>query len=73
MEDIIFNFQRMVVDNPDLEFNAESIPEKQRLGERRFTVFTFHVSEALILTVEDLKMMGMEFPRSVECLIDKTE
>ena len=50
MEDIIYNFRSI---NYDLD--VEDIPEKNLLGHRRFSVFSFMVCEALIFSAQDLK------------------
>ena len=71
MEDIIANWRQIL--GPEELFDVECMPDKSELGERRFTVYSFMHCEALFFSYDDLKRMGIEFPRSVDFLIDKCE
>ena len=68
MEDILFNFQLIRE-----ELDVENIPERNMLGQRRFTVFSNIVCEALFFSVEDLKMMGFEFPKTATFMKDMSD
>ena len=60
-EDVLYHCQVNAVD-----IDMENLPEFKELGNRMFTVYSDMVCETLIFTMDDIKKMGFEFPRTAE-------
>ena len=61
LEDVIYNVQLS-----NEQFDLKMMANRKFYGDRRFTVMSMNLCEALTLNVADLQKITSEFPRTIE-------
>ena len=66
----IFGFEDAIYNNHKAEtgITVKLMSMKRFYGERRFSLMSLNMVEALTLNVNDVMKLAQEFPRTVECL-----